>query len=317
MMYRMGKWRCVLVYFAYMLLMCGCVSSHMNSTSVDTPFCGGWRRGGVYYLENRGGNLAEPLRAELLKIRNGDQLMFLMSPREDALPLSISLNREEEGKQGFIGVMSYCNNFLSACTLGIWPWISNKNTIRRLELRNECMSKCLEVESTHRVWSSFIVPFAAIPVFGWADSRKCNMDLGALEDDCGLPPVDYAVVAEAIADNLLQADYDAAVPKLIYTRSVSHQLDPRKTAQMDSALKEYALRHCPSEWNDLQKLRADLAVQDSQVQSLAQRLRAFGQSPNDNDIYLKACERRFFMSKELMKAYQRLEAMALGDATNF
>jgi len=270
--------------------------------------------GGVYYLDARGKSSYEAgIIAELLARPNLTPPIFIDYQRDDALPLNISVVSETEGPLGFIGGCAYCNNFISFFSLGIWPWIYNKTTIRNIRLSNECINRTLIVETTNRAWSSFIVPFCLLPVPGWGEVRECSIKIENAIPFQKPSGADYKTVADYVADNLLQAEYDAAVPRMIYTRPVKSAYDPRQNVKRDLVLKQYALTYCPSEWEQIQQKRADLAIQDLQTDNLESRLKDLGHNPKDSIPYLKECEKRYWMAKDLEKAYQRLERLATGE----
>lgn len=309
------------------LLLTGCMTSHMVAYSIsDAPKASGRQREGVYYVEHCDRNL----KKELLSIKNrSGQPMFVKELSEEAVPLTINLGQNEEAKSSISPLRAF-NNFLSACTLGIWPWISSSEKTNDVTLRTDAFVKTLDIDIIHRAWSSFLLPIGVIPVPGWADERAFNMDMLIAEDKCELPEVDYKKLAREIAENLWTADYNVALQRKmetrdekkanellnLYTRAIDDLLDFNAMAAKDEILRGFSLKECPEVWRTIQKLRAELSVQNDAVQELQKRFADMGRTPGNDPDYLNICKERFSIAELLKAAYASLEEAYLKSRTS-
>ena len=163
----------------------GCINSRVDwDDSSEVP---AKELGGVYRLElipetnSFERALNEAVAKELGNVAKAKGIRITANDDdENALPVTVEVHANE-GKNS-LGAFGAVNNVLSYCTLGIWPYVTSQDTsygVSLCMLSPQVNGKIApqeiarrEVVIGERKWSSFLLPFAAIPCPGWGDWRN-------------------------------------------------------------------------------------------------------------------------------------------------
>ena len=316
--------------FCLAVIVTGCFSSHMTATTIKSddikhPSL----RGGRYYVEAcNNSELLDSLR----KIKdNKGNLMFTDKMDESSVPISIKYDYHISDNNTL--AYEFYDLLCSALTLGILPWYQSSKLEGYLTLELEIAgNKTFNIEGIHRWWASFLNPFCIIPVPGLADKREFNTNTMADNDECSIRGNDYSKIAEAIANSLLQSDYDkvlagrstikameseqrhAAAERAkqeMYNKRITLPLgkiiDFNELERKDSVMKDFAVREMPSVWNTIQKLKIAAKEQDEKVKKFESDLMKLGRVPENEPKYVKTCENRYQLVELLKSVYKNLE----------
>lgn len=161
-------------------VMVGCMNSRLawdgSKELVTKP------TGGVYAVTQPllGTELEKPVLDLMKRHASERNVKFATTVDEKALPISVSVKQGTHRPTA--GAIAAVNNVFSFCTLGIWPYVSSEETAYQVSVMGlfPCESGVVVPESIayrdvvigERSWSSFLVPFAAIPCPGWGDWRR-------------------------------------------------------------------------------------------------------------------------------------------------
>lgn len=152
--------------------LCGCFSNRVAWVD-DSPALKG-STGGLYAIGAiPGGSItsAEIARTQGgLNVKTGPVDKGEVPAKDSALPVAIGC--QEGNPKNVTGGIAMGNNFLSVCTLGVWPYVQSMESECKVTVTSPQGTASASYTVGYRTWSSFILPIAVLPCPGWGDWRS-------------------------------------------------------------------------------------------------------------------------------------------------
>lgn len=158
------------VFMAGTSFLLGC-RSNMSALNSDMPNIVNESIKGEYVLERIKSNTSDvravAIREAIQKDAVAQSIFKGKVESKDALPIDITVNCTTNKANGSI---AYFNDFLSLCTLTLWPCVDTEEYEYTVTVSSVIGSHNIDFKVLNRSWFG-LSPLAAIPVPGWSDQR--------------------------------------------------------------------------------------------------------------------------------------------------